>query len=140
MLRGQKSKSGADVQCGWIRQNSRYFRTSSTLSPKRRVPRCADLHFLRTLKNDATTRVQYLTGMGRPLPWATTCPSIWDRCSILSLPPSNALSFTPETLPSLTIPSPGARICRTSPASCPCSPRSEEHTSELQSRFDLVCR
>src|SRR5579884_2041792 len=34
----------------------------------------------------------------------------------------NALSFTPETLPSLTIPSPGARICRTSPASCPCSP------------------
>src|SRR5579884_2714740 len=107
MPRGQKSKSGADLQCGLIRPNSRYSRISSILSPKRWVPRCADPHFLQTLKNDATTRVQYLTGMGRPLPWATTCPSIWDRCSILSLPPSNALSFTPETLPSLTIPSPG---------------------------------
>src|SRR5699024_11992072 len=25
-------------------------------------------------------------------------------------------------------------------SACPCSSRSEEHTSELQSRFDLVCR
>src|SRR5699024_12285182 len=31
------------------------------------------------------------------------------------------------------------RCCRTR-RSAPCTTRSEEHTSELQSRFDLVCR
>src|SRR5437868_8936163 len=30
--------------------------------------------------------------------------------------------------------------CRTGSAGCACQARSEEHTSELQSRFDLVCR
>src|SRR6266536_4517991 len=33
-----------------------------------------------------------------------------------------------------------SRFRRTSPIGCPYSPRSEEHTSELQSRVDLVCR
>src|SRR6267378_6051629 len=35
---------------------------------------------------------------------------------------------------------PGAARCRCFPALPPAPPRSEEHTSELQSRRDLVCR
>src|SRR2546428_8212789 len=44
--------------------------------------------------------------------------------------------------PALVIPSPAGRklMRRTSAASLPSSDRSEEHTSELQSRSDLVCR
>src|SRR5699024_11406505 len=37
-------------------------------------------------------------------------------------------------------PSPIFWLTRLSPASAPQFARSEEHTSELQSRFDLVCR
>src|SRR5690349_23609001 len=39
-------------------------------------------------------------------------------------------------------PGPGAPCSRCGPAAAPtcCRPRSEEHTSELQSRRDLVCR
>src|SRR5690349_25003068 len=38
----------------------------------------------------------------------------------------------------MATPSPGAAACGTWPPGCPY--RSEEHTSELQSRRDLVCR
>src|SRR2546429_2883928 len=50
-------------------------------------------------------------------------------------------SIAPLPLLASTIKRPTARACRScKPGSQRCSPRSEEHTSELQSRLHLVCR
>src|SRR6266704_6016874 len=69
------------------------------------------------------------------------------HCSFLSFffffflmirrPPRSTL-FPYTTLFRSPGPAPGASCCRRS--TTPASGRSEEHTSELQSRFDLVCR
>src|SRR5699024_12701602 len=60
--------------------------------------------------------------------------------SLLTRPPPRSTLFPYTTLFRSPWPSPagGAAYCRSEPAACP--GRSEEHTSELQSRFDLVCR
>src|SRR5699024_11976221 len=55
-----------------------------------------------------------------------------NKNKILARCPINRLAKVPTDCP----------LCLTESANVPksCTPRSEEHTSELQSRFDLVCR
>src|SRR5438067_13872495 len=74
---------------------------------------------------------------------------------IYTLSLHDALPISPNEKPANTMGSPNSRLSQaraartssTSPLPWSCSPwlkpgraRSEEHTSELQSRFDLVCR
>src|SRR5699024_12070031 len=63
-------------------------------------------------------------GMALKYPESSPGPSAPDRC-LHDICTAHRLSWTP-------IPDPGHRD--------PVRARSEEHTSELQSRFDLVCR
>src|SRR5699024_12594633 len=67
--------------------------------------------------------------------WGCGC-AIWTSVGPL---PEKFLTIlgSPGTLASEHTPSTRRRSRRTPPTS---EPRSEEHTSELQSRFDLVCR
>src|SRR5699024_12535803 len=69
-----------------------------------------------------TRRSSDLRPGSRPLP-PPPGPCAW-RCSVLPIPSACRLPC-------------GAN---SSDEACPCAPRSEEHTSELQSRFDLVSR
>src|SRR5699024_12685657 len=61
----------------------------------------------------------------------------WNWASIDSSPSSRQLRKTPSSVSTAT----GARFRRSAARAGPASSeRSEEHTSELQSRFELVCR
>src|SRR5438067_7215637 len=51
--------------------------------------------------------------------------------------PFSADNLTPVPMPAAR---PWAPAAESAPAPAPAQVRSEEHTSELQSRFDLVCR
>src|SRR5207249_10213278 len=91
-----------------------------------------------------------------PLPLHAALP-IWlrsgpwtDRRSGRRPPPGNSSAPGPPPrppgrkptrhLPSRTTPPPLALRPEVDSSPAPPAPRSEEHTSELQSRFDLVCR
>src|SRR5699024_11513843 len=74
---------------------------------------------------------EYILALDRPSPSscnvAGTIPSIPTRSGWNLIPPKSFASSPPA--------------CRTAGVSLAVTiPRSEEHTSELQSRFDLVCR
>src|SRR5699024_12697258 len=74
------------------------------------------------------------------LPICTTRSWAWTRTrrGPRSLPPSALRCGHCTPTPAVTTRSP--RTSAPPTTSCPTPPRSEEHTSELQSRFDLVCR
>src|SRR5207249_5201723 len=65
--------------------------------------------------------------------------------SVVVLPaPFGPRNPTSSPSPTMKLTSFTATVCSylrwKSPLTAPAKPRSEEHTSELQSRFDLVCR
>src|SRR5699024_11245031 len=55
-------------------------------------------------------------------------------------PPRSATTSSLGGSSGVTARSPGGAREVSAPSGCPGEQRSEEHTSELQSRFDLVCR
>src|SRR5699024_12715094 len=59
--------------------------------------------------------------------WSDVTPRVWKSCSSSSNPCSVSWSMTMVR---------SGRVCRVWESAT----RSEEHTSELQSRFDIVCR
>src|SRR5438132_14244480 len=73
----------------------------------------------------------------RPLP---SCPIGWRRRSISAcVAASRPVSTLPPAIPLIKRPR-TAKIRRAPPIPPLCAGRSEEHTSELQSHSDLVCR
>src|SRR3712207_6865228 len=92
--------------------------------------------------NDTATTEIYTLSLHDALPiWSRKPPPI--TRSRLRRPCRKPLSAIPESIPAAPAPTGNPAWTRRSPASVISSParrRSEEHTSELQSRQYLVCR
>src|SRR3712207_7288418 len=83
--------------------------------------------------NDTATTEIYTLSLHDALPISSTCPGTSassPRCSPESARSPRCCSWSPPT----------TRGCRRRPSTSRSSTRSEEHTSELQSRQYLVCR
>src|SRR5207249_11538301 len=91
------------------------------------------LIYLSSLSNDTATTEIYTLSLHDALP---ICPDNWRTTATIASSPEPA-AWTTRTSPGRT----GRRVAPgvADPEGAP-GVRSEEHTSELQSRFDLVCR
>src|SRR5688572_2773995 len=118
---------------------------SMSTRPSRRLPRTSPAALgLRAIDSTAALTARPCASAARPAANASAKPAVMiDHCATVAPAVAAAsCAYTGDTRPSPTRARVAVRMDRvlTTKASCKKESRSEEHTSELQSQSNLVCR